>query len=162
MALISKGIELYLKTTTVGGQSITAFPLPIGVTPSLSDGQYIPNLQEVGELAAGGAAERDKIEVTTLADDKHTFVDGIQAESEYEGITFKLLYDASVYSTLNDWATTLEENETIPEWVVAIPSGGKFGIKGKYALKFDGAAVNAALTMTLTITPAEEITFSAQ
>lgn len=161
MALISRGIELYLKT--VETEKGTAIPSGIGTAGA--NGILIPDLQEIGELVAGGAAERDKIEVTTLAHDRHEFVDGLQAESEYEGITFKLLYNPTVYDALTQFATSLltgsaDGAEQVPEWVVSIPSGGQFAIKGRYALKFDGASVNAALTMTLTITPTEPIEFA--
>ena len=153
MALISKGIELYLKTTDGGN-----FTFGTAGTKGL----LIPDIQEIGELTAGGAAERDKIEVTTLAHDKHEFVDGLQVESEYEGITFKALYNPTVYAEISAHMVALDADKTVPEWVVTIPSGGQFNITGRCALKFDGAAVNSALTMTFTITPTAEITFDVE
>jgi hypothetical protein len=163
MALISKGIKLYAKDPngfTYGGQEQD----PIYGTELLG-------LQEVGELAGIGAGStRDKIEVTTLADDKHVYVEGIQAESEASAISFKFLFEDKLFTFLkrisaNETAVRGGEEGELTTYFVRIPVGAKyhdFQFKGYISdLKVDSASVNSAITMSMSLTPAEAITFTA-
>lgn len=163
MAVISKGIELYFVKTPTGMK-------PTGIGSEVTDkGYLIPNLQEIGELGSSASAQRDKIEITTLADDEHKFTQGLLAESEFESVTFKFLFDATVYDAINKLiAEEKKYNQTQAdagtEYLLCIPNGeafSKFTINGSTGIKLDGAGVNAALTMTMTITPVKEIGFVA-
>lgn len=164
MAVISKGIELYFVKTPLGMK-------PAGFGEEVTGkGHLIPNLQEIGELGSSASAQRDKIEITTLADDEHKYAQGLLSESEFDSIDFKLLFDATVYNAfiqlINHEKTYGQTNAaTGTEYLLCIPNGddsfSKFTINGTSSIKLDGAGVNAALTMTLTLTPVKEITFVA-
>lgn len=170
MALISRGIELYFVQGSMAG------PAPAGVQKDeVIGGFLLSGLQEVGELSGLGAGvARDKIEVTTLADDKHVYVDGIQSDSDLAGITFKFLMDTKLFAffkNLADYQQTLISTGDIldDKFLVRIPTGkaddaitySTFTMKANVTdLKMDGAGVNAALTMSVTLTPREAITLA--
>lgn len=163
MALISKGIKLYAKPQS--GMSYG------GGAPDETYGSELLGLQEVGELAGIGAGStRDKIEVTTLADDKHMFVEGLQAESDASAISFKFLFDDKLFSFLkrvsgDETAVRGGEEGELTTYTVRIPAGANyhdFQFKGYISdLKVDSASVNSAITMSMSLTPAEAIRFTA-
>lgn len=166
MALISKGIKLFVK---MGDSTTDTYE---GVTYDTTHGCELIGLQEVGELAGIGAgATRDKIEVTTLADDKHMFVDGIQSESDASAISFKFLFNDKVFKYLKGVSAKEngiragEYNYELPTYSVRIPVGADyhtFSFKGYISdLKLDSASVNSALTMSMSLTPTESIAFTA-
>lgn len=162
MALISKGIKLYADRQ----DNVLTELYVEGL------GTELLGLQEVGELAGIGAgASRDKIEVTTLADDKHMYVDGIQSESDNSAISFKFLFDSELFTFLKGIAaieTSIRggaEGE-LTVYNVLLPAGAekthKFSFKGYISdLKVDSASVNSAITMSMSLTPVEEIKFTA-
>lgn len=179
MAYISKGIEMYYKGVT----EATSLPTELqatydAVAAALSEmfvdgtatalGRLIPNLQEIGDLGSGASAERDKIEVTTLADDKHVYTDGLLTDSEFDSIDFKLLYTPKDYASfikIIEWERALSVAGVNSIYSVRIPNleddkSSVFTIKGVTAIKLDGTSYNGALTMTLTLTPKEEVEFS--
>lgn len=166
MALISKGIKLFCKHNDG-----TTSPY-LGVEADPTYGIELIGLQEIGELAGIGAGStRDKIEVTTLADDKHVYVEGIQAESDASAITFKFLFNEHVFNYLKETSKKETDirsgviNYPLPTYSVRIPAGASyhdFQFKGYISdLKVNSAAVNSAITMSMSLTPAEEITFKA-
>lgn len=170
MAVITRGIELY--HDKVGGMELE-------YTDSVyteKKGVIVPGLQEVSELSAGAStSQRDKIEVTTLADDEHVYVEGIQAEASNDALTFKLLYEPSLFAGFQ--AVIAQEQalatsgqpytNTKSKYRVHIPNGtsySEFVIYGTSSIKIDNASVNSAMTMTLTVTPCveAEIAFTAK
>jgi hypothetical protein len=116
MAIISKGIKLYM-----GDVELT-------------------DLQEIPEL--GGEAEA--IEITTLADDAHMYMDGIKNYGD--SLAFKFLYEKEQFTTLN----AAKESDA---WRVELPDGATCTFGGTCSVKLDGVGVNAALTYTLSIKP---------
>lgn len=176
MALFTRGISLWHKQDA-------ASKAPIELADSVTStafGTRIPGLQEVGELQAGkgNSAGFDKIEVTTLLDAEHKYIDGLKAdEGDAESISFTLLYDKDVYAAL--LGLVAKENNASPtaefkgsEYFVTIPHAGvelgttnetnsSFRIRGFSNIKVGSATVNGALNMVLTITPTEEIVFTA-
>lgn len=168
MALISKGIKLYRMP---GDNTKDTYE---GVTFDNTYGVELIGLQEVGELAGIGAGStRDKIEVTTLADDRHVYVEGIQAESDASAISFKFLFNDKLFAFLKSVSANEESvrngsapaNVTLPTYAVCIPVGANyhaFSFKGYISdLKVNSAAVNSAITMSMSLTPAEAIAFNA-
>ena len=163
MALISKGIRLFANHE--------AHVLTELYVEGL--GTQLLGLQEIGELAGIGAgSNRDKIEVTTLADDKHMYVDGIQAESDASAISFKFLFSDELFTFLKGIATSEnatrsgEDDGELTTYTVQIPAGVEkyhnFAFKGYISdLKVDSASVNSAITMSMSLTPVEEIKFTA-
>lgn len=168
MALISKGIKLFAK---VGDSTQDTYA---DVTFDTTYGMELIGLQEVGELAGIGAGStRDKIEVTTLADDRHVYVEGIQAESDASAISFKFLFNDKLFNYLKEVSEkeTTVRNGTAPSsatltlYSVRIPVGANyhtFSFKGYISdLKVDSASVNSAITMSMSLTPSEAIAFTA-
>ena len=120
MATISKGIKLFM-----GEVELT-------------------NLQEIPEL--GGEAEA--IEITTLADPAHMYMDGILNYGD--SLAFKFLYEKAQFSTLS----AAKESQ---DWKVELPDGATCSFEGTCSVKLDGVGVNAALTYTLSVKPSSEM-----
>ena len=120
MATISKGIKLFM-----GEVELT-------------------NLQEIPEL--GGEAEA--IEITTLADPAHMYMDGILNYGD--SLAFKFLYEKAQFSTLS-------ATKEVEEWKVELPDGATCSFNGTCSVKLDGVGVNAALTYTLSVKPSSEM-----
>lgn len=129
MAVISKGITLSYKNGTT------------------TDFVELTNLQEIPEL--GGDTEA--IEVTTLADGAHMYVDGIKNYGD--SLAFKFLYEDTQFTTLNGLAGA-------SEWKVALPDGTTCSFGGTSSVKLDGVGVNAALTYTLNVKPNSEMVWA--
>lgn len=164
MALISKGIKLGY--TYNGGASGPGFTAELDQSFGTGNNAYpVTGLQEIGELSVMGAGTtRDKIEITTLADDRHVYTDGLIAEGDLAGITFKLLFDAAEFEALkahSDWEQNIistQDKTSLGTWLIQLPDSTIFSMKATITdLKLDGAGVNAALTMSMTLTPYEAI-----
>lgn len=122
MGVLSKGITLSYKTSSAG------------------DFTQLTNLQEIPDL--GG--ETEAIEITTLADDAHMYMDGIKNYGD--SIPFKFLYDKTQFETLVGLTGTVN-------WKVTLPDTTACTFSGTCSVKLDGAGVNAALGYTLSIKP---------
>lgn len=122
MGVLSKGITLSYKTGAAG------------------DFTQLTNLQEIPDL--GG--ETEAIEITTLADDAHMYMDGIKNYGD--SIPFKFLYDKTQFETLTGLTGTIN-------WKVTLPDTTTCTFSGTCSVKLDGAGVNAALGYTLSIKP---------
>lgn len=114
-----------------------------GITLSYGENE-LTNLQEIPEL--GGDTEA--IEITTLADAAHMYMDGIKSYGD--SLAFKFLYEEAQFTTLNG----LKESQT---WTVKLPDGATCSFGGTCSVKLDGVGVNAALTYTLSIKPNSEM-----
>lgn len=177
MAVISKGLELWMKSARVPLEyteldKATGEPSIVMTKATYNGDSYflVNGLQEIGELnGIDGGAEREKIEVTTLKDDRHVYVDGIIADSDTEAIEFTLLYDAALFKKIKAsieatlfagekekfvLSSDREDGEksgstyTVDEFTAfASWSGAVTGIK------VNSVSVNSAITMTLTVTP---------
>lgn len=111
----------------------------------LSYGENVlTNLMEIPEL--GGDTEA--VEITTLDDAAHMYMDGIKNYGD--SLAFKFLYEETQFATLNG----LKDSQT---WKVELPDGAACSFGGTCSVKLDGAAVNAALTYTLSIKPNSEM-----
>lgn len=166
MAVISKGVQLYCNSPF--GNELA------GATKDETYGTLLPGLQEVGALSGlTTTSERDKIEITTLADDKHVYAEGILAESEMETIDFTFLYDKNTFAFLQAEASDMATDNGMlgkSQWTVRIPVAygeassvtyANFQMKADItSLKVNGASVNSAVTMSLTLKPVEAIIVS--
>lgn len=123
-----------------------------GITLSykVADGEFIAltNLQEIPEIGNGA---REKVEVTTLADDNKMYIAGL-GDSGQE-LTFKFLHEKEQFSTLAAIADTCE-------WEVALPDGIKATFTGTPGVKMNSASANSALTYNLTVTVESAIAFA--
>lgn len=127
-----------------------------GIVLSYGDGTgkftALTNLQEIPELG-NSARSREKIDITTLADDEKKSMDGLLEEAETQELAFKFLYDGTQFATLVEM-----EGEDCP-WQVEFADGLVATFDGIPFAKLDGVGVSAAMTYTLTITNVSEITF---
>lgn len=117
-----------------------------GITLAYGE-NVLTNLQEIPDL--GGEVEA--IEITTLADAAHMYVDGIKNYGD--SLEFKFLYEEAQFTTLNG----LKDNQ---EWKVSLPDGATCSFGGSCSVRLDGVGVNAALTYTLSIKPNTEMTWA--
>ena len=114
-----------------------------GITLSYGENK-LTNLQEIPDL--GGATEA--IEITTLADAAHMYIDGLKDYGD--SLEFKFLYEEAQFTTLN----SLNESQN---WKVELPDGAACSFGGTCSVKLDGVGVGAALTYTLAIKPNSEM-----
>lgn len=123
-----------------------------GITLSykLASGEFIPltNLQEIPEL---GNNAREKIEVTTLADDNKMYIAGLGDSGQ--DLSFKFLYEKEQFNTL---AAIVDKCD----WKVELPDGVAATFSGTPSVKMAGAAANAAITYNLNITVESSIAFA--
>ena len=118
--IISKGIKLHM-----GEKELT-------------------NLQEIPDI--GGEAEA--IEVTTLADAAHMYIDGILNYGDSLGFIF--LYEKEQF-------VELSAVENVVAWKVELPDGTTCSFNGTCSVRLNSVGVNAALTYTLFIKPNSEM-----
>lgn len=186
MAQNTLGIKLYLDTAAQVGDApgvtgatdvheivkLDVIAPTYGLSYVAEKGVLIPNVMEIGELAqkGSGASSYDKIEVTTLADSKHMYIDGLQADADdgAQELGVKLLYDPAVFKAITALAGTFDTSfkkgditSNDMKLVVEIPAGlsingnkvlSTFVITAKHnSLALDGIAVNSALTMSWSV-----------
>lgn len=128
--ILSKGIKLGYKN---------------GESPTYTN---LTNLQEIPDL--GG--ESEAIEITTLADEAHMYMNGILNYGDSLG--FKFLYEDTQFNTLQSLTNSVG-------WQVELPDGIKCTFTGSCSVKLDGVGVNAALTYTLNVKPDSAMSWSA-
>lgn len=193
MAVISKGLELWISDSLgseVAYKTFDAASKGIVKTNTIADydsSDYFLaiGLQEIGELnGLGTGVEREKIEVTTLKDDRHVYVDGIIADSDTDGIEMKFLYDVELFNSFKALAAIAADDDNegyVTHFLLSADRAdevrsetstsslitNEVGAEGFEAfatwegkvsgVKLDSVAVNSALTMTVTITPTGEI-----
>lgn len=167
MAIFTRGISLWFKESSQTGFNINL----TGATKNDEWGTKIPGLQEVGELQAGSRASAgyDKIEVTTLNDIEHKYIDGLMADAgDASAISFTMLYDPEVYAAFIQIAQCElgpdnEESKGSLYYVTIPKAAGEnsvFEIRGLTSAKVNSATVNGAMTMSVEITPIKEIKFT--
>ena len=161
MAFISKGAELVFNTkvntssTTSAGEVIM---IGDAIQNTLEENDWaFPGLQEIGAInIAGAGGSYDQIEVTTLADNKHKYVDGLiaDASSNSNQIACKFLYDPELFKAFND-ILDVEMSGKYKEhsaYAITIPeNGGYFAIEADIAsVQMESITTNNALTFTVT------------
>ena len=128
---LSKGIKLSYKA---------------GSASSYTD---LTDLQEIPDI--GGSA--DSVEVTTLDDAAHMYINGLKDYGD--SLDFTFLYDKTQFTTLNGLSGTIT-------WKVTLPgtSGLTATFDGESSVKLNGVGVNDAITYTLSVKPNSAITFA--
>lgn len=104
----------------------------------------LTNLQEIPDL--GG--ESEAIEVTTLADPAHMYIDGILSYGD--SLAFKFLYEKAQFDEL-------VAVDAIQTWKVELPDATTCSFSGGCSVKLDAVGINAPLTYTLAIKPNSEM-----
>ncbi|MCR1900866.1 phage tail protein [Ligilactobacillus apodemi] len=118
-----------------------------------SDGttwEEFADIKTIPEL--GGDTE--KVDVTTLADDRRKQVEGIQNASN---VQFQVVYKGPSFSK----ALAEAGNRKQYQWKVTYPDGMTATMRGSYNIKFASATVNGALGYTITITVSDGPHFKA-
>ena len=128
---LTKGIKLSYKA---GGAS------------SFTD---LTNLQEIPDI--GGSA--DSVEVTTLDDSAHMYINGLLDYGD--SLDFTFLYDKTQFTTLSGLSGSVS-------WKVTLPgTGGTTAtFDGEPSVRLNGVGVNDAITYTLSVKPSSAITFA--
>lgn len=109
----------------------------------------LTNLQEIPDL--GGSA--DSVEVTTLDDAAHMYINGLKDYGD--SLDFTFLYVKAQFDTLAGLSGDTD-------WKVTLPgtSAGNCTFKGEPSVKLNGVGVNDALTYTLSIKPTTAMTWA--
>lgn len=108
----------------------------------------LTNLQEIPEI---GNNAREKVEVTTLADDNKMYIAGLGDSGQ--DLSFKFLHEKEQFTTLAAIADKCEWKVTLPDSITATFSGTP-------SVKMNSASANAALTYNLNITVESAIAFA--
>ena len=124
--ILSKGIKFY--TATYSGTTLGTY-------------SEVTNLQAIPSL--GG--QKDKVEVTTLADTAHQYINGL---IEYGDLDFKFLYDNSGNTANYRVIKTLGE-DTVVGVKVELPDTTTFTFDAMLSASIDEAEPNQALTFTV-------------
>lgn len=88
-------------------------------------------------------ADPEKVDVTTLADDKKKSITGLQDASS---LAFSAIYKGANFAAANKIA-----GDTIYDWTVTYPDGMTVTFTGQASIKLSSAEVNGVLKFTLTI-----------
>ena len=122
--------------------------------------KVLTNLLEIPEV---GPAETgfEQIDITTLADSKFVYMNGLETTGEPEALEFKFIYEKEQFKFLENEARTYEYGEwddahltmATTQWTITLPDGSTCKFLGKHNVRLEGVGVNAAITYILTITP---------
>lgn len=117
-----------------------------GSSSSFTD---LTNLQEIPDL--GGSA--DSVEVTTLADAAHMYINGLKDYGD--SLDFTFLYDKTQFTTLNGLSGTTN-------WKVTLPGtgGATCTFDAEPSVQLNGVGVNDAITYTLSLKPSSAMTWA--
>ena len=128
---LSKGIKLSYKS---------------GSASSYTD---LTNLQEIPDI--GGSA--DSVEVTTLADDAHMYINGLLDYGD--SLDFTFLYDKTQFTTLDGLSGSVS-------WKVTLPGtgGAAATFDAEPSVRLNGVGVNDAITYTLSLKPSSAIAWA--
>lgn len=143
MAFNTIGINLY-----IAGKHATDAPL----TAAGSLGKF-PNLQEIGEIGfakAAGGNGYDQIEVTTLADDKHVYIDGLIADSDSDSneLSLKFLFSKELVQLFK----AIQAEKDGSDFYAELPDTTIFKINASVnSFAVDTMSVGAAMTMSVTL-----------
>ncbi len=106
-------------------------------------GTEIVGISTVPEIGA----DPEKVDVTTLADDKKKSIAGLQDASS---LAFSAIYKGANFKAVNALSSTKNY-----DWTVTYPDGMTVTFTGQPSLKLGSAEVNGALKFTLTIVVSE-------
>jgi hypothetical protein len=109
----------------------------------------LTNLQEIPDI--GGSA--DSVEVTTLDDAAHMYINGLLDYGD--SLDFTFLYDKTQFTTLSGLSGSVS-------WKVTLPGTGGVTatFDGEPSVRLNGVGVNDAITYTLSVKPSSAITFA--
>lgn len=130
MAILSKGTTLSYKASA-----------------DAADFTVLADLQDVPEL--GGDSEA--VEITTLADAAHMYMDGLISYGD--SLAFTFLYTKEQFNALQALEGTIK-------WKVSLPDDTNCSFDGIASVKLNAVAVNTPITYTLSIKPSSEMVWA--
>lgn len=152
MATISKGITLTWAEGNYTKSNDTW--VSTGADPVL-----LTNLLEIPEIGSSDAGY-EQIDITTLADSKMKYMNGLESASESEALEFKFLYEKEQFALLENGAASVHgvwnaagTEMSAHQWTVTLPDGSTCKFLGKHSVRLEGVGVNSAITYILTVTP---------
>ena len=109
----------------------------------------LTNLQEIPDL--GGSA--DSVEVTTLEDVAHMYINGLLDYGD--SLDFTFLYEKAQFNTLNGLSGSVS-------WKVTLPGtgGATASFDAEASVRLNGVGVNDVITYTLSLKPSSAITWA--
>lgn len=110
-----------------------------GGTGTLYELEVITSTPDIG-------SEPERVDVTTLKDDKRKYIKGIQ---DTENLSFPCIYRTEVFAKVKEDEDTGGEYE----FELTFPDGAGFDFTGEIATTFSGAEINGALAFTVIIIP---------
>lgn len=149
MAFNTIGINLYI------GSGLGAANTEAGIVAVGSLGK-LPNLQEIGEIGFHSTAASngyDQIEVTTLADNKHVYIDGLIADEDSDSneLSLKFLFSKGLLEFFKD-AQDADSNTDGYDFYAELPDTTIFHISASInSIVVDTMSVGSAMTMSLTL-----------
>lgn len=154
MATISKGITLKVVTADCIAEDGRIVPMT-GMTPI-----EFTNLLEIPEIGSADAGF-EQIDITTLADSKMKYMNGLESASEPEALEFKFLYEKEQFQRVqnaswqSNYGTWDAEHTSMKaaQWTITLPDGSNCTFVGKSSVRLEGVGVNAALSYILSVTP---------
>lgn len=118
-----------------------------------SDGSTWEEFADIKTIPELGG-DTEKVDVTTLADERRKQVEGIQNASN---VQFQVVYKGPSFAK----ALAEAGNRKQYQWKVTYPDGMTATMRGSYNIKFASVAVNGALGYTITITVSDGPNFKA-
>lgn len=123
--LLSKGTKLLMKAT----------------------GSTYENLEDLMSVPELGA-EKEKVEVTCLADSAKRYINGI---GDFGDLSFKFLYDATEASSYRK-LKAVEDADAVKEFKIELPDGVSIEFTAGVSTKIEAVEVNGALTFNASLT----------
>lgn len=131
-----------------------AYQNTIGIKVTV-DSQEVVGVTDIPALGASP----EKIDVTTLADESRKYINGVK---DFGDLEFSCLYDPAPEGGINYAGLKAMEGAGAKDIVVELKDGSKFTFSGEVAVAMGEAAVNAAMTFTLSVALTGEIEFEAK
>lgn len=120
------------------------------------------NLLEIPEIGVSESGF-EQIDVTTLADPKFVYMNGLETAGESDALEFRFLYEKEQFQKLEKGAAykhgTWDADHAIAhvtQWTITLPDGSKCVFYGHHTVRLEGVGVNAAITYILSVTPDSE------
>ena len=122
---------------------LSTIGITIGYKSGSSGSSYtnLPNLQSIPEI--GGTPE--KIDVTTLADTRKKYVDGVL---DYGDLEFTFLFDADQTTSSYKILRGLQTAKTVNSYQLNFPDGTTFTFDALVSVRTNSGEVNGAITFT--------------
>lgn len=132
-------------------EGVGAVGITLSYKKSGSTYTELEGLQEVPEL--GG--EKEKIEITTLADSAKRYRNGIK---DYGDLAYKFLYDNSTATSNYRVLKGFDDNDDVVDFKITYADGTSHAFRAQVGVKLDGVGVNGVMTFTANLSLQSDLT----